>query len=129
MIAGFFYCITRFCPVLAWVSLAVATSLHGSESASAAQREITNEHPYLHLIQVPNNGFTLSATLTEVPAGGDVTLAGESSSDGGERWRLAVEGDGADRRLIFELRICGDPDIVKAVEENFNEKQFFTTAR
>jgi hypothetical protein len=129
MIAGFFYCMTRFCPLLAGVNLAVATSLHGAESAPAAQREITNEHPYLHLIQVPNNGFTLSANLTEVPAGGDVTLAGESSSDGGERWRLAVEGDGADRRLIFELRICADPDIVKAVEENFNEKQFFTTAR
>ncbi len=76
-----------------------------------------------------NEGFTLTADLTDVPASGDVTLAGESSSDGGERWRLAVEGEGEDRRLVFELRINADPDVVKAVEENFNKKSFFTSAR
>jgi len=81
-------------------------------------------------VSLPTNvGFTLTMDLADLPAAGDVTLAGESSSDGGERWRLTIEGEGADRRLVFEMRISADPDVVKEVEENFNEKRFFTTAR
>ena len=76
-----------------------------------------------------SGGFTLTADLADVPASGDVTLAGESASDGGERWRLALKGEGEDRRLVFEMRINADPDVVKAVEENFNKERFFTTAR
>lgn len=74
-----------------------------------------------------NEGLTLTVDLADLPASGDITLAGESANDGGERWKLAVEGDGADRRLMFELRISGDPDVVREVEENFDKKRFFTT--
>jgi len=71
-------------------------------------------------VQLPGDtGFTLTLKLGELPAAGDIRLAGESAADGGERWRLAVEGDGAKRRLVFEMRIAGDPEIVKEVEKRF----------
>jgi len=63
-----------------------------------------------------NAGFTLTANLTNLSASGDANLAGESAADGGVRWRLAVGDNGTDRRLMFELRIAGDPEVVKEVE-------------
>lgn len=72
--------------------------------------------------------FILTATLAEIPAAGDVMLLGESAADGGERWRLAVEGEGDDRKLVFELRISGDPEIVELVQNQFNAKSPKTSA-
>lgn len=79
----------------------------------------TNAKP----VQLPSDaGFTLTVKLGQLPATGDIRLAGESAADGGERWRLAVEGEGEDRRLVFEIRIAGDPEIVKEVEKRFAAK-------
>jgi hypothetical protein len=66
--------------------------------------------------------FTLTASLSDLPETGDVILLEESAADGGERWKLAVEGSGAERNLMFEMRIDGDPDVVRLVKAKFNAK-------
>lgn len=74
-------------------------------------------------IRLPGDtGFTLTVSLGDLPSAGDVKLAGDSASDGGERWRLDVEGTGTDRHLVFEMRIPGDPEVVKEVERRFEAK-------
>jgi len=72
-------------------------------------------------------GFMLTAKLAGLPTEGDVVLAGESATDGGERWRLAVAGHGQERRLFFELRINGDPEVVKEVGRRFARKMHCVT--
>lgn len=70
--------------------------------------------------------FTLTAKLANLPKVGDVVLLGESADDGGERWKLAVEGSGADRNLMFEMRIDADPNVVRLVKRRFNAKSPIT---
>jgi len=67
-------------------------------------------------------GFTLTVKLGNLPSSGDVILVGESAADEGERWRLCVEKDGLERRLVFEMRIPGDPEVVREVERRFEAK-------
>ena len=63
--------------------------------------------------------FVLEADLADLPADGIVELLGESAADSGERWRLALEGSGTNRNLIFEMRIDGDPELVQIVQQRF----------
>lgn len=95
-------------------------SLFPKVAVSGGHREATSPPAPVYLPD--ETGFTLTANLTNLPAGGDVNLAGEAVAAGGERWRLAVEGEGMDRRLMFELRIAGDPEVVKEVERRFVAK-------
>ena len=68
------------------------------------------------------SAFVLEADLADLPSDGDVELVGESAADGGKRWRLALEGSGTNRNLIFEMRIAGDPELVRIVQQQFKAR-------